>query len=114
MQTPFQDQGILCPRCVPARHAIRRLRQTLVLALTGLLALSGCQPLIVKPAHPSTVYRDFSSHMPEVYPASRHARPARGAGYRSSAGAKPSTAFHVRHRTSQPSGTITTSGRRLL
>jgi hypothetical protein len=66
MQTPFEDLEILCPGCVPARQAIRRLRQPLVLAMAaGLLALSGCQPLIVKPAHPSTVYRDYSSHMSE-------------------------------------------------
>ncbi len=66
MQTPFENHGILCPGCVPAGQAIRKLRQALVLAMTmGFLALSGCQPMIVKPAHPSTAYRDFSSHMSE-------------------------------------------------
>jgi len=29
------------------------------------LALGGCQPLMVKPAHPSTIHRDYASHMSE-------------------------------------------------
>ena len=30
------------------------------------LGLSGCQPLLVKPAHPSTVHRDYASHLSEA------------------------------------------------
>jgi len=39
---------------------------TLVLALVA-FTLSGCQPLMVKPSHPSTWYRDFPSHMSEKH-----------------------------------------------
>lgn len=66
MHPCIEDDDLACPANTPASQAGGRPGQTLVAALTaGFFALSGCQPLVVKPAHPSTVYRDYASHMSE-------------------------------------------------
>jgi hypothetical protein len=42
-----------------------RWRNCILFITVACLGLSGCQPLIVKPPHPSTVYRNYASHMSE-------------------------------------------------
>jgi hypothetical protein len=47
-----------------SRTPARWRKLVLAFALTS-LALGGCQPLIVKAPHPSTVHRDYATHMSE-------------------------------------------------
>jgi hypothetical protein len=51
------------PRPRPISGSLWR-NPVLFIALAA-LALGGCQPLMVKPAHPSTVHRGYASHMSE-------------------------------------------------
>lgn len=46
-------------------HTHRWQRLALCLA-TATLVLSGCQPTVVRPAHPSAIYRNYASHMSEA------------------------------------------------
>lgn len=42
-----------------------RSKKTITVVSLLALALAGCQPLVVKPSHPSTWHRDYASHMSE-------------------------------------------------
>jgi hypothetical protein len=46
-------------------HGLSPWRSTTLCLTLVAFALGGCQPLMVKPSHPSTWYRDFPSHMSE-------------------------------------------------
>lgn len=60
-------QTLVCTGAFSRPHPDTRVswRVPVLFITLAALALGGCQPLLVKPAHPSTIHRTYASHMSE-------------------------------------------------
>ena len=60
-------QTLVCTGAFSRPHPDTRVswRVPVLFITLAALALGGCQPLLVKPAHPSTIHRAYASHMSE-------------------------------------------------